>query len=103
MTVQTVPMVNIATGKPADVHPDEVVNWKKFGWRERDADLSPVPPPPPPVSAPKVVELPKDWTAWRAAELRTVVESMTGRTPDNREQAMQVILAAIQEGRAKLV
>jgi hypothetical protein len=29
----TVPMFNPDTGKTADVHPDEVENWRRAGWR----------------------------------------------------------------------
>jgi hypothetical protein len=41
----TIPMHNPETGKSADVHPAEVVNWKAVGWRL--SEPSPLPPPPP--------------------------------------------------------
>lgn len=48
---KTVPMHNPDTGKTADVHPDEVSNWKAVGWREVAAP-APIPAPlaPPPVA-----------------------------------------------------
>jgi len=47
----TVPMKHLDTGKTADVHPDEVENWKPHGWREA-APAAALPPPPPPAAAP---------------------------------------------------
>lgn len=37
-------MHNPETGKTADVHPDEVGNWKALGWRH--SEPAPLPPPP---------------------------------------------------------
>jgi len=45
----TVPMTHMDTGKTADVHPDEVANWRKDGWRESAPPPPPSVPPPPPV------------------------------------------------------
>lgn len=44
----TTPMTHIDSGKTADVHVDEVDNWKVHGWREG----APIAPPPPLVSPP---------------------------------------------------
>jgi hypothetical protein len=39
-------MQNPETGKTADVHPNEVDNWKAHGWREAAPTIAPLPPPP---------------------------------------------------------
>ena len=43
----TVPMQHIDSGKKADVHPDEVANWKAVGWCELEAPKPFLPPPMP--------------------------------------------------------
>lgn len=45
-------MHNPETGKTADVHPDEVANWKAAGWRE-SAPVAGLPPPPAPAPTAK--------------------------------------------------
>ena len=52
--MSTVSMHNPETGKTADVHADEVSNWKKHGWRE--SDVAPPPPSVPPPPVPPVVK-----------------------------------------------
>lgn len=47
-------MTHIDTGKTANVHPDEVVNWKPHGWRESAPTVMPLPPPPAPEARPKL-------------------------------------------------
>lgn len=49
----TVPMKHLDTGKTADVHSDEVDNWKAHGWREVETAPAPLPPPP---AAPSVAK-----------------------------------------------
>lgn len=50
---KTIPMHNPETNKTADVHPDEVANWKATGWRQ--IEVTPLPPPPaPPPDKPKL-------------------------------------------------
>ncbi|MGX9443872.1 hypothetical protein ACWX0K_15020 [Nitrobacteraceae bacterium UC4446_H13] len=53
-------MHNPETGKTADVHPDEVANWKAVGWRESEVKAAaPLPPPPAPAAKPQL-GLPKN-------------------------------------------
>jgi hypothetical protein len=47
-------MHNPETGKTADVHPNEVDNWKAVGWREVKAALAPSLPPPPAPAKPQL-------------------------------------------------
>lgn len=63
----------------------------------------PPPPvvPPPSVTPPSVVphpalaNLPRDWRNQKTAWLREFVEKMSGRTPETREQAIQMIEAIL--------
>lgn len=69
----TVPMIRHEDGKTADVNPDEVENWRAFGWTE---------------AAPAVADgggYPTD------VEMRAAIEVATGAAPHHRT------------GRAKLI
>lgn len=67
--MNTIPMVNSDTGKTADVHPDEVHNWARTGWRKVEAVSTPEITPAP--------EIPADWESrhWkqRVALARQIV------------------------------
>lgn len=55
----------------------------------------PMPPPPPPPPSDALSNLAKDWRNGKTNELRSIAASLGGRTPDNREQAIQMIEQAL--------
>lgn len=60
--------------------------------KDDPADIIPSPAPPPAAPA---LTLPADWHKGSAAEVKALAERISGRTPDNREQAVAVIEAAL--------
>lgn len=56
---------------------------------------SPVLPPPPPGPVDPLASLPKDWRDKDVSELRALAQSATGRMPDNKRQAVEMIQAAL--------
>jgi hypothetical protein len=92
-------MVHLDNGKTADVHPDEVVNWHKAGWRPASELPAPAPKivlPPPPVAKPTPVDplaaLPKNWEQSEPTRrLRDLAAAVSGRTPEDRAQAIAII------------
>lgn len=54
-----------------------------------------VPPPPPPPLADPLDNLPREWKSGKTKELIALAASVTGRTPENREQAVALIEAVI--------
>jgi hypothetical protein len=58
-----------------------------------DQVLPPPPylPPPPPVTHAALANLPKNWRNEKTAWLRNLAEKVSGRTPEDRDQAIQVI------------
>jgi len=62
---------------------------------------APLPLPPPPILPPPpgpLDGLPADWRDKPAKWLRETAERLTARTPDNREQAIQLIEAWLKAG-----
>lgn len=63
-----------------------------------------LPPPPVPLSPPPapppnpLANLPRNWRDGKTAALRELAERVTGRTPETREQAVQMIEAALLKG-----
>ena len=55
---------------------------------------SDLPPPPPPVKNP-LDDLAADWKSGSAAELKKLAEVVSGRAVDNKQQAIDVIEAAL--------
>lgn len=55
----------------------------------------PLPPPPPPPPVDALANLPKDWRNGKTKELTAIATSIDGRAPENREQAIQLIDAAL--------
>lgn len=53
----------------------------------------PPPPPPPPVDA--LAVLPADWREWPSTKLRELAVSVTGRTPEDGKQAVEMIDAEL--------
>lgn len=62
--------------------------------------LPPMPPVPPASTDPQKIAVPRDWPKLSAAALKTIAETIGGRTPENREQAVQIISAALENGTA---
>lgn len=62
-----------------------------------DPVLPPPPflPPPPSNVHPALANLPKNWRNEKTAWLRNLAEKVTGRTPEDREQALAAIDAAL--------
>lgn len=59
--------------------------------------LPPPPPGPPPLPPGPLDNLPQNWRQRSPAELRTLAASVTGRTPDDKKQAVEMIEAALKE------
>lgn len=60
------------------------------------APLPPPPLPPPPGPVNPLANLPKDWRDRKTSWLRDLAASVSGgRTPENREQAVDMIAAAV--------
>ena len=57
--------------------------------------LPPLPPLPKPPVHPALADLPDDWRSQSAKWLRGVAEKVTGRTPETKEQAIEMIAAAL--------
>jgi len=55
----------------------------------------PLPPPPPPPSADPLAGLTADWRERKAVELRNIAAAVSGRTPANKEESVQMIEAAL--------
>src|SRR3954471_23814183 len=56
----------------------------------------PLPPPPAPAGEPDpLADLPKDWQAKKTPDLRDLAAAVSGRTPENREQAVAIITEAL--------
>ncbi len=76
----------------------EILRTSPDRYTKDDPQLAPPPPAPsaPPASpAPPVLNIPPDWRKGSAAEVKVLAERISGRTPDNREQAVAVIEAAL--------
>lgn len=54
-------------------------------------------PPPPPPKPNALANLPRNWRDGKTAALRELAERVTGRTPETREQAVQMVEAAISK------
>lgn len=59
------------------------------------AVLPPPPPLPPPPAPDALVGLPAKWRELKPADMRTWAERATGRTPTSRDEAVQMIEAAL--------
>lgn len=62
--------------------------------KDDPANIAPPPAPPAPPAA-SALDIPADWRNGSAAEVKALAERISGRTPDNREQAVAVIEAAL--------
>lgn len=81
-----------------------IMNKSDFNPDVHEVFTDPVLPPPffppflpPPLSNvhPALANLPKNWRNEKTAWLRNVAEKVTGRTPEDREQALAAIDAAL--------
>lgn len=96
-----VPTVKVKASSPRGF---VVINASEFDPKvhERfDEPLPPPPPPPPPPPAPvnPLANLPKDWRkSMDVAALRNLaVTASGGRTPETKEQAIQMIESALRK------
>lgn len=71
----------------------EILRTSPDRYTKDDPQLASPPPAPPP--APPALDIPSDWRKGSAAEVKALAERISGRTPDNREQAVAVIEAAL--------
>ena len=72
----------------------EILRTSPDRYTDHDPQLPVAPPPAPPPAAP-VFDIPPDWRKGSTAEVKALAERISGRTPDNREQAVAVIEAAL--------
>jgi len=62
------------------------------------APMAPLPPPPP---IDPLAKLPADWREWPSRKLRDLAVSVTGRTPEDGKQAVEMIEQALASKEAK--
>jgi hypothetical protein len=80
-----------------------VVNESDFDPKKHErylapppAAAAPLPPPPAPGAPDPLAGLPKDWqTSKKTGELKDLAVAVSGRTPENREQAVAIIVEAL--------
>jgi hypothetical protein len=97
------PCATVTVKSPAG---DIVINESDFDPTVHERVTSPLPPPPlappPPPAPPDALDgLPKDWQGGDAAELKRLAAAVSGRTVENKAQAVQVINAALAQRAAK--
>lgn len=99
----TCPTVQIKSTEPELQGPYIVINESDFDPAKHERYVAPpaaasLPPPPAPPALPPdpLATLPKDWQSSKATkDLRNLAAAVSGRTPENREQAIAVIVEAL--------
>jgi hypothetical protein len=83
-----------------------VINESEFDPAKHERYIAPPPlpalpvMPPPPLAPPgPLANLPRDWRDRKTAWLRELAEKVAGRTPENREQSIDMIAAALAKAK----
>jgi hypothetical protein len=64
-------------------------------YGDKIAQIAPPPPPPPPGAPDPLANLPEDWKNEHGARLKSIAFAVSGRTVENKDQAIQVIEQAL--------
>lgn len=95
--MSTCPVVRIKSSHPASQGDFIEINKADFDESKHVLHVEvPLPPPPvlpPPPPAGPLANLPKNWRDGKTSALRELAEKVTGRTPETREQAVQMVEA----------
>lgn len=98
---------------PAEIEPCDAVEIMKdvksfdrailmTAYGEKVAkEATPLPPPPPPPPVDPLADLPANWPQLPPARLREIATAVSGRTPEDKKQAVEMIEQALAARIAK--